>query len=169
MGHNFKRKSNFSTNAYLLVILVTVGVASGAVEAEDRSLPQRIGPPPYTSSHVPHVQVGVEPVPDVDAALLRRVSALPKVDIRPTVVSLPGAKGLWLLEDIPVVRPEVIVRGREFAHIHPDGSLHASLPPQRAQEAVKAGWADWHPWAKKRAGWGGLLCFIPRDRWRNSK
>ena len=120
-------------------------------------LPQRMSPLPYTSSHVPHVQVGVEPVPGVDAELLRRVSALPKVDIRPTVVSLPGAKGLWLLEDIPLVRPQVIVRGREFAHIHPDGSLHASLPPQRAQEAVNAGWAIWHPWAKKRAGWEGFV------------
>ena len=56
-----------------------------------------------------------------------------------------------------VVRPEVIVRGREFAHIHPDGSLHASLPPQRAQEAVKTGWAIWHPWAKEREGWEGFV------------
>lgn len=164
MGHDSESKSNFSTNAYLLVTLVTVAIARGAVQAEERSLPQRIGPPPYTSSHVPHVQVGVEPVPQVDAELLRRVSALPKVDIRPTIVSLPGAKGIWLLEDIPLVRPEVIVRGREFAHIHPDGSLHASLPPQRAQEAVDAGWAVWHPWAKKREGWEGfVMLYTPQS------
>lgn len=141
----------------LVTLLIMVGITCVVARAEETPLPQRMGPPPYTSSFVPHVQVGVEPVPEVDAELLRRVSSLPKVDIRPTVVSLPGAKGLWLLEDSPLVRPEVIVRGREFAHIHPDGSLHASLPPQRAQEAVKTGWAIWHPWAKERKGWEGFV------------
>jgi hypothetical protein len=31
--------------------------------------------------------------------------------------------------------------GREFAHIHPvpDGSLHAALPPEVAEEAVEKG------------------------------
>ncbi len=162
--HNSKSKSNFSRSAYLLVLLIAVAIASGAVRSEERPLPHRKGPPPFTSSNVPHVQIGVEPVPEVDAELLRRVSALPKVDIRPTIVSLPGAKGLWLLDDIPLVRPEVIVRGREFAHIHPDGSLHASLPPQRAQEAVDAGWAVWHPWAKKREGWEGfVMLYTPQS------
>ena len=150
--------------AYLLVTLVAWVIASAAAWAEWPPLPQREGPPPYTSSHVPHVQMGVEPVPEVDAELLRRASALPKVDVRPTIVSLPGAKGLWLLEDIPLVRPGVIVRGREFAHIHPDGSLHASLPPRRAQEAVEAGWAVWHPWARKRKGWEGfVMLYTPQS------
>jgi hypothetical protein len=37
--------------------------------------------------------------------------------------------------------------GREFAHIHPlpDGSLHAALPPEVAQEAIRKGWAEQHP------------------------
>jgi len=163
VGHGSESRSARST-AYLLVILVAGVMASGAARAERRSLPQRAGPPPHTSSHVPHVQVGVEPVPEVDAELLRRVSALPQVDVRPTIVSLPGAKGLWLLEDIPLARPQVIVRGREFAHIHPDGSLHASLPPRRAREAVEAGWAIWHPWARKREGWEGfVMLYTPRS------
>ena len=164
MGHSSKSKSNFSRCAYLLVILATVALADGAIRADDQPLPHRDGTPPRTTSNVPHVQIGVEPVPEVDAELLRRVSALPKVDIRPTIVSLPGAKGLWLLDEIPLARPGVIVRGREFAHIHPDGSLHASLPPQRAQEAVDAGWAVWHPWAKKREGWEGfVMLYTPQS------
>ncbi len=105
-------------------------------------LPQRTAPAPYTSSHVPHVQVGVEPVPEVDAELLRRVATLPGLSVRPTVISLPGAMGFWLADDMPLSRPEVIVRGREFAHVHPDGSLHASLPPKRAAEAVASAGAS---------------------------
>lgn len=150
--------------AYLFIMLVAFGTTHLASRADANALPQRVGPPPYTSSHVPHIQVGVDPVPEVNAALLRRVSTLPKLDVRPTVVSLPGAKGFWLLEDMSLARPEVIVRGREFAHIHPDGSLHASLPPQRAEEAINAGWAVWHPWAKQREGWEGfVMLYTPRS------
>ena len=151
--------------AVLLIALAWVAVlASQTVRAQWRSLPPRDGPVPFTSAHVPHVQVGVEPVPDVDTELLRRVTALPGVDVRPTIVSLPGAKGLWLHERVPLARPQVIVRGREFAHIHPDGSLHASLPPERAREAVAAGWAVFHPWADKREGWSGfVMLYTPQS------
>jgi hypothetical protein len=40
--------------------------------------------------------------------------------------------------------------GREFAHIHPlpDGSLHAALPPELAEEAIEKGWAEHHPVAR---------------------
>lgn len=65
------------------------------------------------------------------------------------MISIPGARGMWLRDDLPLARPEEIFGGkegvREFAHIHPDGSLHASLPPERGQETVEAGWAEPHP------------------------
>ena len=35
---------------------------------------------------------------------------------------------MWLSDEIAVTHPEAIVNGQEFAHIHPDGSLHAPLP-----------------------------------------
>jgi luciferase-like monooxygenase len=40
--------------------------------------------------------------------------------------------------------------GREFAHIHPmpDGSMHAALPPELAEEAIEKGWAEQHPVAR---------------------
>ena len=74
-----------------------------------------------------------------------------------TIISLPGAKGFWLQEELPLERPEVIVGGREFAHVHPDGSLHASLNPSDAIAAIDAGWAIAHPWANKRPGWEGFV------------
>ena len=150
--------------ARLMLIVLAFPFTFPAVQAEEQPLPARQGERPQTTNRVPHVQIGVKPVPEVDAELLRRVSALPKLDVRPTIVSLPGARGLWLLNSLRLARPEVIVRGREFAHIHPDGSLHASLPPRRAQEAVDAGWAVWHPWAKKRQGWEGfVMLYTPQS------
>ena len=61
------------------------------------------------------------------------------------------------------MRPDSMIRGREFAHLHPDGSLHASLAPALAQEAVEAGWAIHHPWAVSKPGLRGfVMIYTPR-------
>ena len=122
-----------------------------------QTLPRRSGPPPLTTGSVPHTQIGVAPVPEVHNELFRRTFTLPDVENRPTIVSLQGARGVWIAESVSVAHPEVIVAGREFTHIHPDGSLHAPLPFGRAIEAVDAGWAERHPWADQREGWEGLV------------
>lgn len=126
-------------------------------------LPLRSPPPIETTPGVPHVQINVEAVPVLQTELLRRVSELPGLEIRPTVIGMFGAKGFWLLEDLTLVRPEVIFRGREFAHLHTDGSLHASLPQVRAFEAVAAGWAVRHPSAQYHARLEGfVMLYTPR-------
>ena len=127
-------------------------------------LPERSGPRTLTTGTVPHVQIGVEPVPTVNDELYRRAFALPGVEDRPTVVSLPGARGMWLSDDIALAHPEAIVNGREFAHIHPDGSLHAPLPYERALEVAKKGWGERHPWADEREGWDGfVMLYTPQS------
>jgi len=82
---------------------------------------------------------------------------LPDLEEHPTIVSLPGAKGMWLAKGVPVVHPKAIVSGREFAHIHTDGSLHTPLPLKRALELEEKGWGERHPWADRRDGWEGLV------------
>lgn len=158
------RHMSCALKASLLVLWIAIVSAGGAATAAAQQLPKRASPSPETTAGVPHVQIGVEPVPEVQAELLRRAASLPKVDVRPTVVSLPGALGFWLLEDLQLSHPEVIVGGREFAHVHPDGSLHASLPLERAIEAVEAGWAVRHPWADQRPGWEGfVMLYTPQS------
>src|SRR4026209_1591832 len=95
------------------------------------SIPKRSGSRPLTNKNMPHSQIGVQPTPEVNKELFRRAFALPNVTNRPTVISVPGARALWLDESLPLSHPEAIVAGREFAHIHPDGSLHAALSPER--------------------------------------
>ena len=121
------------------------------------SLPERLGPRTQTSGIVPHVQIGVEAVTVVNDELYRRAFSLPGVEDRPTIVSLPGARGMWLSDDYALANPEAIVNGREFAHIHPDGSLHAPLPYERALEVAEKGWGERHPWADEREGWDGFV------------
>ncbi len=152
------------TKGGILSIMALIALGTFPAFAVSETLPIRKGPPPYTSKFVPHVQVGVEPVPEVSKELLRRVDNIPGVEIRDTVISMAGALGFWLDEKIPLARPDVIVRGREFAHLHPDGSLHASLSPELAARAVKTGWAIPHPWAKSRPGWEGfVMIYTPRS------
>lgn len=110
---------------------------------------------------MPHAQIDVAPVAAVDGELRRRAYLLPGVLDRPTVISVPGARALWLADDVDLLRPEVILRGREFAHIHPDGSLHAILPQARAQEAIDAGWAEPHPIAEYLGLPGLVMLYTP--------
>jgi phospholipase/carboxylesterase len=152
-----------SIRTTLLSAIVVFAAVSSALAANE--LPMRTTPIPETTNGVPHVQIGIEPVPEISEALLKKVATIPGVDIRNTVISLPGALGFWIKEDVTVARPEVIVGGREFAHIHPDGSLHASLPPALAQQAVETGWAVSHPWANQRPGWEGfVMIFTPTNK-----
>ena len=148
---------------FLLIVSAFFWGALSAA-AESRDLPVRQGPIPGTTKRVPHVQIGAKADPKTVAALVDRVSGIPGVEIRDTIISLPGAKGFWLGKDVPVARPKTIVAGREFAHVHPDGSLHASLPLALAMQAVETGWAVNHPWANQRPGWEGfVMIFTPTN------
>ncbi len=126
------------------------------------SLPLRQTPIPQTTDGVPHMQIGINVVPTLAAALLQRVAQLPGVSLGETRISMPGVVGFQFDEGVPLARPDVIVGGREFAHLHSDGSLHASLDPVLARAAVDAGWAVAHPWAMQREGWEGfVMIFTP--------
>ena len=140
----------------LVAALILVGAALPGI-AQDGNWPDRETPRPRTTDGVPHVQIGIEPIPEFSEELLRRVAEIPDVEIANTIVSLPGALGFWIDEDVDLAHPEAIVRGREFAHIHPDGSLHASLNPETAKIVSEKGWSIAHPWANQRPGWEGFV------------
>lgn len=135
---------------------------NATAQAADQStaivpLPQRTGLRVQTSGKVPHVQLGMKIIPELVSELHRLAYQLPGLEERPTIVSLPGAAGMWLSDSVPVAQPKAIVSGREFSHIHKDGSLHAPLPFKRALELEQKGWGERHPWADRFEGWEGLV------------
>lgn len=135
-----------------------------AINSLGKPLHKRAAPDNKTSGAVPHVQIGAVTDEAVNEDLRELSFALPGVTKKPTIVSLPGALGMWLMEGVDVARPKAIVSGREFAHIHTDGSLHAPLPPERALELVELGWGERHPWADRFDGWEGfVMLFSPRS------
>ena len=145
------------TNRSSVFAIVAFVAMTTSLTAQVLHLPTRDTPIPETTKGVPHVQLGIQPNPDLSETLLERVAQFPGVKIGPTRVSLPGAVGFQLEDGMSLAHPEVIVGGREFAHLHPDGSLHASLEPDLARRAVEAGWAIAHPWANQREGWEGFV------------
>jgi hypothetical protein len=129
-------------------------------------LPKRSGFRPRTTPTNPHTQLEQNPEREVVEELVMRVFALTGVEERPSAISVPGARALWLREDVAAGPPEAFVIGREFAHIHPmpDGSLHAALPPEVAQEAIRKGWAEQHPAARMgRVPQNVVMIYAPRD------
>src|SRR6056297_1638925 len=144
-------------NLIFVSAVVSLFAAAAPASAQDVAFPVRDGARPETTSGVPHVQIGIQPVHELSEEMLRQVAEFPGVVLGATHVSLPGAVGFQLTSEVSIAQPQAIVGGLEFAHLHPDGSLHASLHPDTARAAIDAGWAVAHPWADQRAGWEGFV------------
>jgi Family of unknown function (DUF5519) len=130
-------------------------------------VPPRRGERPHTTPSNPHTQLDQQPAHStIRDALARRVFAWPDVEERPTLISVPGARALWLRDNVPPGPVEAFMREREFAHLHPgsDHSLHACLPLDLAQDAIAAGWAELHPVALRGLiPRTAVMLYAPRD------
>ncbi len=135
------------------------------------SLPARAGERPQTGPAVPHVQLTQLSPPQVRRELLQWMSTeLPGTVTGPSEISDPAKMRRWMAtampdvplpEEIPdekalavflddVAPPDGVVLmpprlTAEFAHLHPDGSLHLALSPEDQQELLAKGWGERHP------------------------
>ena len=129
-------------------------------------LPERPGSRPATTPTNPHTQLDQQPTGSRQRQLLAAaVFALPGVEERPSAISVPGARALWLT-DAGGGPPDAFMVGNEFAHLHPDPdqSLHMMLAPALAGEAVEAGWAEQHPVARRGLiPPNAVMVYAPRD------
>ena len=116
------------------------------------ALPQRAGDKPRTTDTNPHTQLDqIAPV-KFQEKLAAYMFNRECVEQRPSIISVPGARGMWI-SDACAVNPnrEAFLLEREHAHIHPeyDGSLHMALPLALVDEAIEKGWAESHPLIKR--------------------
>ena len=90
---------------------------------------------------------------------------MPGVDVGPSHISVPGARGFSLREGSTDEQAFLVPQVAEFAHLHPayDGSLHLVLPPQLAADVSTKGWGRPHMWAGTRLSLGFTLVYGPRD------
>jgi Family of unknown function (DUF5519) len=129
-------------------------------------LPYRAGEKPKTTSSNPHQQLSQNPKPEVYELLLSKAFDFPHVERRPSAISVPGARALWLSEEIPGARPEAFLLGGEFAHLHPpyDGSMHMMLPSKAVEQLLEKGWGEPHPMARRGLiPATAVMVYAPRD------
>jgi hypothetical protein len=135
------------------------------VTAVQGVLPKRKGSRPQTTDWAPHIQQDQNASGEMLEVLMQRVFALTAVEERPTTLSAPGARAIWLKDGEATGPREAFLGNREIGHFHPwDGSMHIALPPELAEQAVSAGWAEVHPVA--RAGMAPanvVMLYGPRD------
>ena len=129
-------------------------------------LPPRPGERPNVTSGIPHIQLDQTSSDELLDELSMRTFSLEGIVEQPSQASLPGAKALTVAPELPV-RPEAMIVGREFAHIHPQpnggGSLHLRLPPDHAEMVVDEGWGEYHPFALDGTVPNLVMVYAPRD------
>ena len=128
-------------------------------------LPVRAGPPPEVTVGIPQHQETQNAPGELQERLWARLAELPDVTTGPTKVGVEGTRAL-LLDRGAAAGPDaayVLPDDGEFAHQHPDGSLHVVLPDAQAYDALAKGWAVAHPLAGVRVSPGMVLVYGPRD------
>jgi phospholipase/carboxylesterase len=114
---------------------------------------------------IPQQQESQNAPAELQERLFHDVSALAGVDVGPSRISVPGARGLVLHEGSADEQAFLVPQVGEFAHLHPsyDGSLHLVLPPELAADVSTKGWGRPHMWAGTRLSPGFTMVFGPRD------
>ena len=167
------RIQSVTTGMLSVLAMILLGACSGGETAPDATdlgtistdqriedtleLPMREGPRRQTTGSVPHIQLDTESVPAVDSELRRRAFQLPGVQNLASDRSLPGARGIAFPDGFDLDRPDVIAGSSEFAHIHPDGSLHVWLGIDSATEVDNKKWGELHPWVGRDGFWDGVV------------
>ena len=129
-------------------------------------LPQRRGQRPETTDTNPHSQLTQNAPESLQDLLWERMARLPHTETGPSLVSVPGARALFVCSDCAGGPPSSFMRAREFGHIHPehDGSLHVTLPDDVRNEVLDGGWGEPHPLvARGLVPASVVMLYGPRD------
>jgi len=128
-------------------------------------LPARRGTRPEVSWTIPQQQRTQNAPRDLQERLFEDIRQLPGVDVGPSHIPVPGARGFVLREGSADEHAFLVPQFAEFAHLHPsyDGSLHVVLPPELAADVSTKGWGRPHMWAGTRLSPGFMLVHGPRD------
>mgnify|MGYP000173936606 CR=1 FL=1 len=133
-------------------------------------LPPRRGPHPQTTDCAPHSQVD-QLVPEAERRrlgllLAGKVKGLGDISDGPSRRAPPGTIGLYLAPDCCCGDAEAFLLANEIAHVHieDDGALHAVLPDGIREQAIEAGWAEYHPLAgQPTVSPRTVMIYAPRD------
>ena len=124
----------------------------------------RRGAPPRTTPAYPHEQLTQSGTVALMERLYERAGALPGVIEGSNGTSAPDIHTFLLEPEYAEGPREAFLADGEFAHLHPDGSLHLTLPRELGDEVVVQGWGEVHVDAGARRGSPiFMMIYAPRD------
>jgi len=131
------------------------------------TLPQREGEPPKIGETVPQLQFSDKSPDNIRLLLSRWVfSTLPDVSEEDTRISVHTTRAIWLDEKVEAAHSDAFMPppgGREFCHIHLDGSIHAVVADEVEDEIVRSNWGKRHPMYESH-GVKEVIVYAPRDK-----
>jgi hypothetical protein len=137
----------------------------GFIPPSLRRLPARTGSRPQVDWRYPCLQLEERVPAELRRRLLQLAGTLEGVSVQQTGFSFAG-EALVLEERLAKGKPEAFVRGREFAVVREEGSIHLTLDPGWGQKVLTKGWATIHPLARYMAGAvppQSLILYAPRN------
>jgi Family of unknown function (DUF5519) len=120
--------------------------------------------PATTGLEIPHDQLEQFSPPEIRAALIARVQALPGVFTGPSQVSEPASLAFRVREPRGPWEAFLTPTQDEFGHVHRSGFLHIMLPLPIIATLERAGWVERHP-ITRRPNFPdtAVMVYAPRD------
>ncbi|MFT5819827.1 MAG: hypothetical protein ACI8ZM_001052 [Crocinitomix sp.] len=129
------------------------------------SLPERTGQAPQIGQTPPQLQFSGKSPRDIYQKFHDWMfSTFPEVRKEPTRISVPTSTAMWLDENEPVGHEDAFMPpygGREFTHIHLDGSFHTVVADDVEIEIITKKWGVRHMYYDR--GVKEVLVYAPRN------
>jgi len=153
----------------LLTILITNqidGNKKDTIMSEQKfNLPERNGETPQIGQTPPQLQFSDKSPRDIYQKFHDWMfSTFPKVRKEPTRISVPTSTAMWLDENENVGHIDAFMPpsgGREFTHIHLDGSFHTVVSTDVENEIITKKWGVRHMYYDQ--GVKEVLVYAPRN------
>ena len=130
------------------------------------SMPERIGEAPKIGQVPPQLQFSDQSPRDIYRKFYSWMfSTFPKVRKEPTRISVPTSIAMWLDENEDVGHIDAFMPpsgGREFTHLHLDGSIHTIVGTEVEDEIIRKNWGVRHMYYDQ--GVKEILVYAPRNQ-----
>ncbi|MCH8908834.1 MAG: hypothetical protein IH840_17245 [Candidatus Heimdallarchaeota archaeon] len=97
---------------------------------------------------MPHIQLDQLASPAIETKLASSIFSIDGLTQKPTRMSLPGARGIFLKSKSDAKLSLVLSSDGEIGHIHPApelGSMHLQIAEDLANELIDNEWGEFHP------------------------
>ncbi|MDC0980419.1 DUF5519 family protein [Bdellovibrionales bacterium] len=135
------------------------------METAEFELSERSGEPPEIGQVPPQLQFSDKSPRDIYEKFHNWMfNTFPKVRREPTRISVPTSIAMWLDENEKVGHDDAFMPpagGREFTHLHLDGSIHTVVGSEVENEIILKKWGVRHMYYDR--GVKEVLVYAPRN------